>query len=356
MCTRSESPRPDWTDDHLDSAYAPEMKPPYFDKKLEAWVFTSYADVLAAFRNRSLVPAGPKGGPNPKRANEADRLKMRAEAKAALSLRHLRKWQKILAPEAEALTQSLPVGEPVDLIAEFARPLCLMLAVAVTGADPKDVERLEKLARHVSAFAADPYNAETRSRSKTANAQLQGCFPAGPESLRDAGFVALSQTMPALLANAWFGLLQHPPQWRQLHQRPALIAKAVEELQRYAGLTRLSFRCAKEDLNLNGVPLRQGDRVILRISAANHDPKRYPYPNLLDWEHHDTGHLSLGAGSHACVGASLIRMAAVTITRPLIQRFASAEIDQAVEWRGGPIFRAPARLPVRLYESSLHSH
>jgi cytochrome P450 len=363
MCDKPEEyAGPTWTDDHLDSPDPPEIKAPYFDERLGAWVLTRYADVLAAFRSPSLVPAGARGNASTDTLSEADRLKMRAETRTAVSLRHLRKWQKVLAPEVSALTRSLLAGQPIDLVGEFARPLCLVLAVAVTGADPNNAEQLEKLARHVSASAAEPYDTKIRSRSNAANARLHNCFPAGPESLRSSGFVALSQTMPSLLANAWYGLLQHPQQWGELHQRPSLAAKAVEELQRYAGLTRLTFRQAAHDVILNGVRLRKGDRVILRIAAANRDPDRFPHPEYIDWLHHGTGHLSLGAGPHSCVGASLIRMAAVTITRPLIERFASAEIAGPVEWRGGPIFRSPASLPVRLYEgipaptSSVHPY
>jgi cytochrome P450 len=351
MSARRESPKPDWTDDHLDSSHPLDIKAPYFDERLGAWVLSRYVDVLAAFRSPNLIPTGPRGREGKEAPSEAERKKMRAETRAAVSLRQLRKWQKILAPEASIFAGKLPAEQPVDLVAEFARPLCLKLAIAVTGAAPGDVERLEKLARHVSASAAEPYDAKIRSRSHAANEALRPCFPAGPESLRDSGFVALSQTMPSLLANAWFGLLQHPQQWKQLHEHPNFTAQAVEELQRFAGLTRLSFREATHDVAINGVHIRKGERVILRITVANRDPERFLHPAKLDWQHHGVGHLSLGAGPHSCVGASLIRMAVVTITRPLIERFAGAEIDGTVEWHGGPIFRAPAVLPVRLYES-----
>ena len=118
---------------------------------------------------------------------------------------------------------------------------------------------------------------------------------------------------------------------------------------RYAGLTRLLFRRAIEDLDINGTRIRSGERVILRIVAANKDPERFPHPDQMDW-HQGKGHLALGAGLHSCVGASLIRMAAITITRPLVERFASAEILSPIEWQGGSVFRSPASLPVLLQE------
>jgi hypothetical protein len=351
MCARTESyAGPHWTDDHLDSPIAPEIKAPYFDDELGAWVLSRYDDVLAAFRSPVLVPTSAKNKSNKTAPDESARLKLRAEARSALSLRHLQKWQKILLPEVNALTRSLPNNQPVDLVAKFARPLCLTLAVAVTGADPKDASRLEGLARHVSEAAAEPYDPEVRSRAAAANTRLRPCFHAGPEALRDSGFVALSHTLPCLLANAWFALLQHPHQWKLLHHRPALIAKAVEEMLRYAGLTRLLFRRAIDDLDLNSIHVRRGDRVVLRITAANKDPERFRHPNQMDWAHQGKGHLALGAGLHSCVGASLIRMAAITITRPLVERFAYAEIVGPFEWQGGSVFRSPSSLPVLFQE------
>jgi hypothetical protein len=51
------------------------------------------------------------------------------------------------------------------------------------------------------------------------------------------------------------------------------------------------------------------------------------------------------------VGASLIRMAMITITRPLLERFAHAQVAGSVEWRGGSGFRSPAVLNVLLHKT-----
>jgi len=352
MSSRSEEcASPTWSDDQLDSPIPPEITPPYFDDQLGAWVLSRHADVLAAFRSPGLVPTGAKSRPDKPAPDEIARLKLRAETKTALSLRHLQQWQRDLMPKVCALTQSLPTSQTVDLVGEFARPLCLILATAVTRADPHDAQRLEKLAKHVSDAAAEPFDAKTGALAEEAKAQLHGCFHAGPEPLRDSGFVALSHTLPCLLANAWLALLHHPQQWKRLHHHSVLIPKAVEELLRYAGLTRLLFRRAIEDVDLTSVRVRRGERVVLRIAAANKDPERFPYPEQIDWTHQGKGHLALGAGPHSCVGANLIRMAAITITRPLLERFAQAEISGAIEWHGGPVFRAPVSLPVCLRET-----
>jgi hypothetical protein len=150
--------------------------------------------------------------------------------------------------------------------------------------------------------------------------------------------------MPSLLGNAWFALVQHPLQWRLLHHQPDLTEQAIEELLRYAGLARVLFRTATADLDLNGFFIRKGERVILRIIAANRDPERFSEPHRVDVTRRDGGHFTLGAGSHSCVGAGLIRMAAITITQPLVQRFASATLALPVEWKGGSGFQSPSSL------------
>jgi cytochrome P450 len=347
--------KPAWSCDHLDSSSPPQIKAPYFDYSLEAWVISRYADVLDAFRSPDLVPTGANNKKSAAVPDEHARLVMRAETQEALSTAQLDEWRRRLTSLVNSLVDGLPasteVAQPVDLVSEFGRPLCLALAVMVTGANPHKAGSLDKLARHVSAAAAEPYDAAIRSRAADATAELRGCFHAGPEPLRDSGFVALSHTLPSLLANLWFALLQHPQEWRHLHQHPGLVARGIEELLRYAGLTRILFRRAIADVDLNGVQIRKGDRVVLRIIAANRDPERFSHPGQIDLARRGTGQLALGAGPHACVGASLIRMAAITITRPLLARFVTADLTGPVEWHGGPVFRSPVSLPVLLHKT-----
>jgi cytochrome P450 len=335
---------PAWSQDQLDSHCPPEMEAPYFDDHLRAWVLSRHADILAAFRDSSLSLAGPNDQNGGEPSAESERLKMRWETMEALSPSQLRAWRQRIIPEVDALINSLPTEEPVDLMDGYARPLCLSLAAMVTGISRDAAKCLCEIARRVSARAAEPNDPEVRLSSKAANATLRGCFHSGPEPLRDSGFVALSQTLPCLLGNAWFALVQHPQEWTLLHQQPELTEQAIEELLRYAGLARTLFRTATADLDLNGFSIRKGERVILRIVAANRDPERFSDPHRVDITRRDGGHFTLGAGPHSCVGAGLIRMAATTITHPLLRRFRSASLALPVRWQGGSGFRSPSSL------------
>jgi hypothetical protein len=98
-------------------------------------------------------------------------------------------------------------------------------------------------------------------------------------------------------------------------------------------------RCTSESLSCwpRGAP-----GIWVRGALANYAP------NQLDFTRLDGGHLTLGAWPHSCVAAGLIHMAAVSITAPLLQRFASAKPARPIEWQGGSGFRSPRSLWVCL--------
>lgn len=312
-------------------------------------MLSRYADVSAAFRSSSLSPGGPHSEGS-ELIDENARLKMRAETLEALSPIQLRSWRERLTPQTYELVDRFSDGQTVDLIGDYARPLCLSLGAMVTGISLEYAESLQEKARQVSAGSAEPYDACLQASAKSANAKLHKCFHSGPAALRGSGFVALSQTMPCILGNAWFGLMQHPKEWLLLHRHPELMDQAIEELLRYAGLVRVLFRRATEDVDISGALIRKGERVILRIIAANRDPNRFFDANEIYVTRRGAGHLAFGGGAHSCVGASLIRMAAATISYPLLKNFAEATPVESVDWQGGSGFRSPASLRVRLVQ------
>jgi cytochrome P450 len=343
--TRENPSIPAWRSDEQGSPEPPELEPAYFDPALQAWVLSRHRDILAVLRDERAVPASVKSGEAITPANEGLRIRLRAETLDVLSPALLRQWRQALQPELDRLMQNLHAGEPVDVLATYARPACLALAAIVTGISQHQAKTLCEHARHVSAQAANPYDDSLRASSEASQAKLQeGHFHAECEALRDSTFVAISQTIPCMLGNAWYALLQHPEQWRLLHEQPELTEQAIEELLRYAGLTRLIAREATEDLDINGSLIRKGQRIILRIVAGNRDPQRFADPDSVDVMRPAAGHLALGAGAHSCVGASLIRMSLVAVTAPLLRRFGFAFLADPVEWQGGAIFQSPQTL------------
>ena len=161
-------------------------------------------------------------------------------------------------------------------------------------------------------------------------------------------YVALSQTLPCFLANAWLELFRRPDEADVLRTQPERMPEAVEELLRHASPARAVFRRALAAISIGGADVAPGDRVILMLSAANHDPSRFPRPGRLDVRRDAAGHLAFGRGAHSCPGAPAIRMAVAVATGALLGLTSAVEPVGEVEWIGGFAIRAPASLWVVL--------
>ena len=90
----------------------------------------------------------------------------------------------------------------------------------VTRADPADAT-----ASPISAAASLPPPGESddaalRADAAAATAELERIFEAGPIPMGEPAFVALSQTLPRLLANAWLALVRHPDEFARLRAHP----------------------------------------------------------------------------------------------------------------------------------------
>lgn len=274
---------------------------------------------------------------------------MRSEAREELTPTALSSWKEQLVLQAEARIAGFLPYPAVDLLVDYAQPLGLSLAATVTGIDDSLASALYEKAAIISAAAADPYNTLLKSSAKSASEGLKPFFRPGPESLREAGFVALSQTLPALLGNIWFALIRHPREWQRLHQNPDLIPQAIEEAIRYTGFTRLLVRFATAEVTIGEAVIFKGQRILLCLQPAHHDPQWFEHPNRLDIMRRSATHLAFGSGTHACVGAGLLRMACAAITHPLISSFSSVRLSAPVQWRGGAAFVTPQALNVRLH-------
>ena len=335
--------RPVRLDPGEDPLSPPAARDGAFDPALNAWVLGKYADVVAAFREARLWPAGPRNEKNSKIPDHAAQQRIRAEVQTAFSPTQLAEWRARLAPLADSLLGQFPVDRPVDIVQEFAKPWCLSAAEIVTGSDPASREYLLVQARIVSASAAEPLDEELQAKASLANRELERLLAAASIPLAGPTFVALSRTLVCLLANGWLALLRQPDRLADLRSHPDLMPRAIEEMLRFAGIPQMLFRRASEDVELNGLRIASGERVILMLATANRDPAQFAHPEQLDW-YRRGAHLSLGLGPHSCVGGPLIRMAMAVITDSFVDRFAQSVLHGPVEWQGGSGFRSPVSL------------
>lgn len=312
-----------------------------FDPDLVAWILSSHEDVSAALRESRL---GSDESPD---RDGAHRTVRKAVANA-LSADRLAAWRPGFERTARDMAASLPADRPVDLVASFAAPWSLTLAGAVTGAAPADVRALAGLARDVFLASAFRTDGGSQPEAATPAAELARHLPAADASVNVQTFVALSQTLPHLLAGAWRMLFGDAAATGRLRNEPRLLPQAVEELLRLAGPSRAVFRHALEDVRIGRAEIACGDRVVLMLAAANRDPARFTDPDRIDFDRAPTEPMTFGGGAHACSGARLTRRAVAIATDALLHNTSAVELTGPVEWIGGFAIRAPGSLPAVL--------
>ncbi|WP_406691858.1 cytochrome P450 [Saccharopolyspora sp. ID03-671] len=129
-------------------------------------------------------------------------------------------------------------------------------------------------------------------------------------------------TTAAMMGLSIMTLLTHPEQWQQLHDDPAKIGPAIEELLRYLTIVQFGLgRVAKEDLEIGGAQIREGDLVVVAMPAANRDPRAFDNPDIANFDRKMSRHLAFGYGVHQCLGQNVARAELKTVLPRLIERF-----------------------------------
>ena len=77
-------------------------------------------------------------------------------------------------------------------------------------------------------------------------------------------------------------LLEHPEQMAALVADPALLPAAVEEMLRWVSPIKSMARTTTRDVELEGVSLAAGAKVVLLYESANFDERQFAEPERFD--------------------------------------------------------------------------
>lgn len=139
--------------------------------------------------------------------------------------------------------------------------------------------------------------------------------------------------------------------YQRLSSERALAETAVEEILRlHAGPGGDAFpRFAQEDLELDGLNFRVGDRIIPSLEAANHDPAIFDDPDRFDIDRQSNRHLAFGYGPYHCLGAAIARVMLREVFSNLPARFPRLRMVTSLEeipWITVLMDAGPESLPV----------
>ena len=135
------------------------------------------------------------------------------------------------------------------------------------------------------------------------------------------GNVQDSQAIGGFIGNTAVALLDNPDQLALLRQDVRHIPTAIEEGLRYNGPAKGTMRVAAGDMEIRGASIKNGDRVLLWMAAANRDPEKFAAPDTFDVTRSPNPHLTFSHGIHFCMGAPLARLELEVALTHILRRF-----------------------------------
>ncbi len=263
-----------------------------------------------------------------------------------------------------------------DIVVELFKPLPSMVVAHYLGVPAEDRDRFDGWTDAIVAAssagrptdAADTtagmlgYFAELieRRRSEPADDTVSHLVAAGVGD-DDAGLLSIlgyvfamvtggNDTTTGALGGAVQLLAEHPDQRALLAADPALVKDAVEEFLRLTSPVQGLARTTTRDVELHGVRIPAGRKVLLCYGAANRDPRKYGADaERLDVRRHPTQILTFSQGTHHCIGNAAARMMARVALEELLARIPSFSVDpDGVTWAPGPYVRRPLTLPLTI--------
>jgi len=378
-----------------------ESDPVHWNARWQGWLVTRYDDAVAVLR-------APEAFSSDRMASLAQELTEADREKLALLITYFSKWLVFtdppyhtrvrmlvnkaftpvsverLRPRVRQIVDALLAGvEPrrhMEFIRDFAFHLPVIVISEYMGVPVEDREQVKEWSDETSRiFFIRANEPDRRERSQKGLQKLLEYF----EPLvydrrrhpRDDLITALVQaeergdllsheevlatctvllfagheTTTNLLANGLLAFTQHRDQWELLQRQPDLIRPAVEELLRYDGPVKATFRWARREVEVGGKTIREGDRMLVVLGSANRDPRKFANPDDLDITRTPNPHLAFGYGIHICLGAPMARLEAQEAFLALARRFPTIRLavePEGLEYHPTIIARALQALPV----------
>lgn len=358
------------------------------------WYITRYQDVLAVLKDterfvkdiRNVKPQEKSGtapgihqaiNQNMLFADAPDHTRLRALVNLAFTPRRVSQMAPRIQAVADELLDKVQAQGRMDLIADYALPLPIIVIADMLGIPPEERDDVFDWSQAIIAPGRHGLTFRARRRKVRAFVEyLRGLFADRQQQPRDDLTTALVQaeqegdklteaelssmvallfvtgheTTVNLIGNGMLALLRHPDQLALLKSNPALIDSAIEELLRYDGPVETSTtRWAREDVELHGQQIKRGDIVRVVLTSANRDPACCPHADQLDVTRTEQHHLAFGHGIHYCLGAPLARLEGRIAVETLLRRMPTLRLAVPVdelEWHSGVLFRGLEALPV----------
>jgi cytochrome P450 family 142 subfamily A polypeptide 1 len=166
------------------------------------------------------------------------------------------------------------------------------------------------------------------------------------------------ETTRHVISGGLEALLRHPDQLALLRDDRSLLPTAIEEMLRWVTPVKNMNRTATRDVEVEGVQVREGDRILLVYPSANRDEAVFESPDEFDIRRDPNPHFAFGGfGRHHCLGAQLARLELRVLFDELLDRWSDirlADPSAPPDMRRGNFVLGLESLPVE-FTSAVHS-
>jgi cytochrome P450 PksS len=283
---------------------------------------------------------------------------------------------RILAIADELADQLFAEGSPADLVDRYARKLPLSVICELLGLPLADRAKFTAWAGGFTRFTGTigflSMIPKIFAMKRYMEERLEAVRESGGEGLiaelvrveKEGGRIsgnemtamlflllfAGHETTTHLISGSVHELLKNPGLRDWLEEDWNRANLAVEEFLRFISPVQFTKpRIVRKDIELGGVRLKKGDRIMPMLAAANLDPHANVHAEKLDLERRPNRHVAFGTGIHFCLGHQLARIEGACALKALFRRWPKLELavdESEIKWRRRPGLKAIEHLPV----------
>jgi cytochrome P450 len=327
------------------------------------WLVVGYDEAIAALSDRRLSVAamldagaldGGKLDPDMREAllksltnsDPPDHTRLRRLVSSVFTARRVEAMRPWISRLTDQLIDGFARDDRVDLMAEFAAPLPILVISELLGIPEADRPRVRDWSQTIiSGFGSPDFPVRDAAefveylrdliahrRAQPDEALISGLIRARDE--RDAlsaneltatiflMIVAGHDTTLSLIGNGVYLLTTEPDRAARLREDPSRLPAAIEEFLRLESpVPAANYRAAVESFDIGGTQISAGDLVAISLQAANRDSSQFSDPSRLDPTRAQGRQLAFGHGIHFCLGAPLARLEGELAIGALLRRF-----------------------------------
>ncbi|KPI16329.1 hypothetical protein OK074_1941 [Actinobacteria bacterium OK074] len=298
--------------------------------------------------------------------------RLRGAVNGAVSTIDFRALRRYINRSTQQLVNRFCEEGRADLVGQFAEHLPMSVMCAVIGMPEEYNDRIVQAARDMlkgteTAIASNQYIVDALGRlTARRRAKPEDDFtshlirhPAGlnDDEIREhlrLVLIAAYEAIANLIANVLRVVLTDPRFRAQLNGGQMTVPEAVEQsLWDEPPFSTIMGYFAKQDTELGGQRIKQGDGLLLGMAPGNVDP--HVRPDLAANMQGNRSHLAFSGGPHECPGQDIGRTIADTGVDALLMRLPDVELDcdeSELRWNQSIASRHLVALPVRFEPSA----